>query len=361
MHASVISLSFLEQFSRCLERKEPLALLTIIDRSGSGPREVGAMMIVDRQGGSFGTIGGGMLEARAIMLARKVILESRPAVERYRLTNRDASDLGMICGGQMEILADYIPESGSLWPTFTRHLADQCRNGKKAYLIRSMTDKGDGITTGVGVADEEGLNPGSFDLAQFDPEAITPVQLKEGTRLLARGNVRYFIQPAGIPGKVFVFGAGHVGEALAPLCHFVGFRTVVVDDRGDFANKERFPLADEIHVPESFDAFFYDLEMTEGDYVVIVTRGHAHDQAVLIRAMGTSVGYIGMIASRRKRDIIYRTLIDGGWCEQDLKRIRSPIGLDIGARTPEEIAVSIVAELVAVRASSDAENKGATS
>jgi len=358
MHASAISPSFLEQLSRYLEKKEPLVLLTIIDRSGSGPRETGAMMVADREGGGFGTVGGGILEARAKKLAQKVMLESRPSVEHYRLNNRDASDLGMICGGRMEILADYIPGSGSRWPDFIMRLADRCRNGKMACLIRSMTGEGNGMSTGLGMADEEGFDTGSLDLSRFDPEAITPVRLKGGTRLLEKGDVRYFIQSVGIPGTVFIFGAGHVGEALAPLCHFVGFRTAIVDDRSDFANRDRFPLADEIHVPESFEAFLADLEVTEGDYIVIVTRGHDHDQTVLVRAMGTSAGYIGMIASKRKRDTIYRALIDGGWCERDLKRIHSPIGLDIGARTPEEIAVSIAAELIAARASGYAANTG---
>jgi xanthine dehydrogenase accessory factor len=361
MHASAISQSFLEQLSRYLERKEPLVLLTVIGRSGSGPREAGAMMIVDGEGGCFGTIGGGILEARAKTLAQKVLLASRPAVGHYRLTNHDASDLGMICGGRMEILADYIPGSGSLWPAFVKHLADQCRNGRIACLVRSITGEGNEISTGLGMADEENFHSGSLDLSGFDPETITPVRLKEGTQLLTRGNVRYFIQPAGIPGTVHIFGAGHVGEALAPLCHFVGFRTVIVDDRSDFANRERFPVADEIHVPETFEAFLAGFEVTESDYIVIVTRGHDHDQTVLVRALGTSAGYIGMIASRRKRDTVYRALMDGGWREQDLKRIHSPIGLDIGARTPEEIAVSIVAELIAAGASCAAGNVGVTS
>ena len=255
MHASAVSQSFLEQLSRYLEKKEPLVLLTVIDRSGSGPREAGAMMIVDREGGCSGTVGGGILEARAKMLAQKVMLASRSAVEHYRLTNRDASDLGMICGGRMEILADYIPGSGSLWPCFIKYLIDRCRNGKKACLIRSITGEGNGISTGLGMADEEGCDTGSLDLSQFDPEMIAPARLKEGTRLLGKGDVRYFIQPAGIPGTVYIFGAGHVGEALAPLCHFVDLRTVIVDDRADFANRERFPLADEIHVSETFEAF----------------------------------------------------------------------------------------------------------
>ena len=271
MKTSAISKVILEQLCVYLEKKEPLALLTVIDRSGSGPREAGAMMIVDREGRSFGTIGGGVLEAQAKVLAEKVILEAQPAVKNYHLTNRDASDLGMICGGRMEILADHIPGGDLQWSTFIRRLTDNCGRGRPGCLIRSIKNDGNLVHTGLGIADDAGFDAGSLDLTQFDPEIVAPGCLKTGTRLLERGGIRYFIQTAGVPGTIFIFGAGHVGEALAPLCHFVGFRTVIIDDRGDFANKERFPLADNIHVPESFDAFFSDVELNESDYIVIIT------------------------------------------------------------------------------------------
>jgi len=350
MTANTVSKTFLEQLSTLLEKGDPFALLTVIDRSGSGPREAGAMMIVDRKGARFGTVGGGILEARAKELAETVIAASQSAVESYYLTNLDASDMGMICGGRMEILVDYIAGGDPQWSAAVNRLADAHRQRQNAALIRSIRSEGNRIYTGLGMMDEAGFVAGSLELSQFDLEVVTSGSFPAEARLYVRGGIRYFIQPAGASGTVFIFGAGHVGEALAPLCHFVGFRIVVIDDRGEFANKERFPAADEIHVPESYEAFFSGRELTEMDYAVIVTRGHAFDQVVLTKALSTAAGYIGMIASRRKRDIIYRALIESGYREQDLARIHSPIGLDIGAETPEEIAVSIVSELIAVRA-----------
>jgi xanthine dehydrogenase accessory factor len=360
MAATAVSKTFLDRFCLFLERGDPFALLTVIDRSGSGPREAGTMMIVDGEGQSFGTVGGGVLEAQAKKLAEKVISASRSALESYSLTNRDASDLGMICGGRMEILVDYIAGGDPQWLAVVKHLADARRRRQEASLIRSIRKEGDRVYTGVGIADQAGFAVSSLDLSQFDREIVTTGSVRMKARLYERNGVRYFIQPAEVPGTVFIFGAGHVGEALAPLCHFVGFRTVIIDDRVEFANKERFPVADEIHVPESFEAFFSGLDLTESDCAVIVTRGHASDQGVLMKALGTAAGYIGMIASRRKRDIVYRNLIESGYSEQDLARIHSPIGLDIGAETPEEIAVSIVSELIAVRAGRSARKAGSS-
>jgi xanthine dehydrogenase accessory factor len=160
----------------------------------------------------------------------------------------------------------------------------------------------------------------------------------------------FLVEPLGREGCVVIFGAGHVSQALAPLARGVGFRTVVCDDREEFANRDRFPSADEVLVLDSFEDPLNGVEIGEESYLVIVTRGHAHDQTVLGRALATTAGYIGMIGSRRKRDAIYGALMEEGFTRADLERVCSPIGLDIGAETPEEIAVSIVAELIQARA-----------
>ena len=161
---------------------------------------------------------------------------------------------------------------------------------------------------------------------------------------------RFFVEPLSSEGTVYIFGAGHIGQKLAPLTKFVGFQTVVLDDREQFANRELFGSADRVVVLESFDDAMKDLAIDEQSYLVIVTRGHAHDKTVLGQALKTSAGYIGMIGSRKKRDATYAVLAGEGFTTQDLLRVHSPIGLNIRAETPEEIAVSIVAELIQARA-----------
>ncbi|MFW5640569.1 MAG: xanthine dehydrogenase accessory protein XdhC [Thermodesulfobacteriota bacterium] len=147
----------------------------------------------------------------------------------------------------------------------------------------------------------------------------------------------------------FLFGAGHVSRQLAKLTQMVEFRTVVLDDRSEFANRDRFPGVDQVHVLDRFENTFSGLSTDSNSFIVILTRGHSHDRTVLAQALRTQAGYIGMIGSHRKRDTIYRSLRDEGFTTADLDRVHCPIGLDIGGETPEEIAVSIVAEMIEVR------------
>jgi xanthine dehydrogenase accessory factor len=162
--------------------------------------------------------------------------------------------------------------------------------------------------------------------------------------------IRYFVQSVDSTVQVVIVGAGHVGQALATLCHFVGFKAIIIDDRPEFASRERFPTADDIRVQPSLDDCFSDMAITEEYYVVIVTRGHAFDRSVLAQSLRTPAGYIGMIGSKTKRDAVYKSLLGEGITTEAIGRVHSPIGLAIGAQTPEEIAVSIVAEMIAVRA-----------
>jgi xanthine dehydrogenase accessory factor len=158
------------------------------------------------------------------------------------------------------------------------------------------------------------------------------------------------VEPLVPPVTVYIFGGGHIGARLVPLCHLLGFRTVVVDDRAEFASRDRFPLAGDVIAAPSFDRIIDDLPIGEDSYVVIVTRGHGGDQAILRQVLRRRPGYIGMIGSRRKRGLIFEQLAREGCTPDDLSRVHCPIGLPVGAETPEEIAVSIAAELIAARA-----------
>ena len=163
------------------------------------------------------------------------------------------------------------------------------------------------------------------------------------------GDSRFLVEQIRPMRTVLIFGAGHVSQQVAPLCEKMGFRVVVLDDRAEYANRSRFTAETEIRVLDSFDDWA-GLPIDAGCYIVILTRGHIHDKTVLGLALRTSAGYIGMIGSRRKRDKIYQALREEGFTQQDINRVYSPIGLDIGAETPEELAVSIVGELIQVRA-----------
>ena len=159
-----------------------------------------------------------------------------------------------------------------------------------------------------------------------------------------------YLHSVGTDGAAYIFGAGHCGEKLAPVLATVGFGVTIIDDRAEFANTGRFPEADDIIVPKKMDAPFNDINFSGDSYIVIVTRGHAHDEIVLRGALRTKAGYIGMIGSRKKREAIYEHLLADGFTQNDIERVFSPIGINISAETPEEIAISIAAEMIRVRA-----------
>src|SRR5438477_11177272 len=179
----------------------------------------------------------------------------------------------------------------------------------------------------------------SFNLNQ-DP--------KYDTGLLCGGTLDIFIEPVLPPALLYIFGAGHVSANLYKVARDAGFEVTVVDDRAAYANRERFPEAKEV-IAEDFDQAMARLTPNESSYIVIVTRGHRDDMRVLRWAVQTSARYVGMIGSKRKTITIFRELLKEGIAEKLFERVHAPVGLDIGAITPEEIAVSITAELIAMR------------
>ena len=170
----------------------------------------------------------------------------------------------------------------------------------------------------------------------------------DDTGLVCGGSLQVFIEPIIPSPQLYIFGGGHVGLHLHKMATLAGFETIVSDDRELYANRERFPDAHEVHAGE-MEQVMAGLAPSESSYIVIVTRGHRHDMQVLRWAIDTPAHYIGMIGSSRKVLSVYEQLVAQGVAAESLKRVFAPIGLDIGAVTPEEIAVAIMAELVAVR------------
>lgn len=188
-------------------------------------------------------------------------------------------------------------------------------------------------------------SPRSFQYELSGPEAAE-------SGLACGGRVTVFIEPVTLP-RALIFGAGHVGQMLCRAAAMAGFRVGVVDDREAFANRHRFPEAAEVQV-RSLTGPFEDLGVNASTFLLLVTRGHQHDQDVLRWAVAQKAAYVGMIGSRAKRRALFGALAAEGAPAEALARVRTPMGLDIGAVTPGEIAVSVVAEMVAVRRGRDA-------
>ncbi len=329
----------LDKLTRTLQLKQPAVLCGIVRNSGSAPRTSGARMVVVSDGSIAGSVGGGALEGACQAKARELFRGPATFAELdFQLTAASAAEEGMACGGSATVLLQRLePE---MLP-FIERLQKEYLGGQRPMLLTILPKK------------EEPPRLLLLD-SQQNPEVATDLRLeitRKGRRapfLLDHRGREIFVEPLVHPGTVHLAGAGHVALAVAELAAFVDFEVVVMDDRREFANPERYPKAREVRVLNSFAACLTGLG--PDDYVVIVTRGHLHDREVLAQALSTNAGYIGMIGSRRKRAAVYESLRGEGVTDSELARCHCPIGLAIDADTPEEIALSIVAEMVQVRA-----------
>jgi xanthine dehydrogenase accessory factor len=341
-----------------LSRKESFAVVTVFDKSGSAPRSEGAKMVVRADGSIIGTIGGGRLEAGAIDLGKASISGRKTVVQSFDLTSKNAAASDMICGGSGSILVDFIDAHDANNLEIYTQAAEIVTRGGKGWLITIL-----GKATGTGGMSREQclVKPHGILIgkATCDPYLLEKLILGPAKITLhseAFEEQRFLVEPLRDGGTVYLFGAGHVSQKIAPLSESVGFRTVVIDDRADYANRERFPEPIEIRVIDSFKEL-PELSIDESSYLVIITRGHLYDRHVLEEVLRTKAAYIGMIGSRNKRDLVYREIISHGFTKEELDRVFSPIGTDIGAETPEELAISIVGELVKVRSEKSAPKK----
>lgn len=337
----------IQQICTTLADGQDLVLVTISSQSGSTPRLAGAKMIILRDGRIGGTIGGGQVEALAIEEAAPCFAGKQSLRKAFDLTNSMAANTDMICGGRMEVFLEYIAPTETNREVF-RRLLESVQSGRRITLVCPLS--GNANEEPRFVVDHRGT-PSRIEIADDLLSAIKQVRSSTSAATLIEHQGReYLLSYFAVTGTVYLMGAGHVSACTAEAATRVGFRVVVMDDRAEFANVERFPLADEVKVLPSFDHCFAGYEIDQDSYLVIVTRGHMHDMDVLEQALHTQAGYIGMIGSRKKRNALYKKLMDKGFKEIQLEHVHCPIGLGIEADTPEEIAVSIVGELIYQRA-----------
>jgi xanthine dehydrogenase accessory factor len=345
-------IKLMQTIRHLLEEGEDVVLATLIRHVGSTPRAAGAKMVIRANGAIVGTIGGGLVEFEVQKIAREVFKTGKAILKTVELSGADAATTDqMICGGQLEILLELITaDPGSL--NDVEELIAALQRGHKGFFIKSLDTEGDAARRmACCLVQKDAVVLGRFPGTESWISILTGEASREKcpVAVTVEGK-RFFIEPTFLPGTVYLFGAGHVSRPVAELSALVDFQVAVLDDRSEFANLERFPKADMIKVIPSFDRSFDGLEIDRDSYLVIVTRGHLHDKTVLEQALGTPAGYIGMIGSKRKRNLVYRELLEKGFSNGDIERVHAPIGLDIAAETPEEIAVSIVAELIKARA-----------
>lgn len=333
-----------------LSHESPVILASIIKLQGSSPRHSGTKMVIGVNGKSYGTIGGSLMEASVISEASIEIEQGLSKLLNFDLTGSGVESKGMICGGKTTILLDFISPSKENLELF-QHYYEAISNSKEFYFLTRWEEANERVNIlGHSLLFADGTLTGDCNLPEGDVNNIIASLPNISTTTIIKGNSsQVVVYPVVRRKTLYCFGAGHVALPTAHVAALVGFRVVVLDDRAEFANSERFPDAVEIDVIEDFNHALDKLEIDKDSFIIIVTRGHRFDREVLEQALKTNAGYIGMIGSRKKRDTIYAALRAQGVTEKELGRVHSPIGIAIDAETPEEISVSIVAELISER------------
>lgn len=304
----VFSKLLYEMFDGC-----DTVLATIVAESGSTPRGIGAQMLVNAGGIVIGTIGGGAVEKETAERAKRLLREKKDIVHEYKLHRNAEEDIGMVCGGDVTVLMQFIAADDTAWKAAAETVLRRIEHREPGWLLLSG-----------------GAAPTLEETAAAIPDGV-------------------FALPLPIGERAIIFGAGHCGLALAPLLHTVGFRVTVMDDRAELVTKERYPLAEKCIVGD-FTRLEDYLTITDEDYLVIMTNGHIHDFEVQEQVLRGKFAYVGVIGSRSKTATVNGKLREAGVPEDAIAKIHTPIGTAIKAVTPEEIAVSIAGEMILERA-----------
>ncbi|MBW8041290.1 MAG: XdhC family protein [Planctomycetes bacterium] len=337
-----------------LEKRQNIALVTAISAIGSTPGRVGYKMLVwGKNTDTLGTIGGGSAEAAIIQTAGDILPKIQSTVLKFEYDGTENDQKGW-CGGSIEFHLETFDQKSL--PLF-KELSTVIEKGDKGILVSIIS--GNKPPNKILLKNIEQLDSATdINLTPETMESVKKLISRQQPARQTLGNgVEIFIETISEQPMIFLFGAGHLSYYISRYAKSLNFRLTVCDDRAEFANKERFPEADNIIV-ENFDSVFDRIKINKNSYIVIVTKGHKDDQIVLEKAVRTDAKYIGMIGSKRKTLMLLKKLKEGGIPAEILTRIYSPIGISIGAFTPQEIALSIVSELVKIRRLGDTPESG---
>jgi xanthine dehydrogenase accessory factor len=334
-----------ERICEILASDKEAVLATIISAAGSTPAPNQSKMLIRTQANfaSIGTVGGGCLDQNIVLTLNDGEFTGKARICTYHLDDDDG-DTGLTCGGTVNVLVERI--DSAMEPIF-RKAIERYSLGEASFLLTGLTS--DPRKT---LLDRNGNIVAGYSHSGGHIQALHGL-IAQGTGLagpqkVQLGSEEYILEYIEAPTRVIIFGGGHVGKVTSRCAVLTGLSVTIVDDRQQYANKDRFPEADRICC-ENFEDAIQSLKITGDDYIVIVTRGHKYDELILEKILPMQPKYIGMIGSKRKVKLCYDKLEARGASRELLEKVHAPIGLDIAAETVEEIGVSIVAEIIAVR------------
>jgi len=327
----------LETLERWAEAGTPVATATVVATERSAPREPGAVLAVDADGTVVGSVTGGCVEPAVYGEAREVLAGEGPRLRTYGIADEEAFEVGLPCGGTVHIFVD------ALDPALVAPLAEAVREERPIALETRISGEGIGAKRLVGPDDE---GPAADLLARAETGIV---ETPEG---------QLFVSSFAPRPNMYVFGAVDHAAALASIGRFLGYRVTVCDARARFVTPERFPDVDEL-VVEWPDRFLREAAVDERTAICILTHDHKFDIPALKVALETRAGYIGAMGSRRTNADRTERLRAEGVTDEEMARIHAPIGLRIGSRSPQEVAVAIAAEIVQVMREAKPKPEGA--
>lgn len=328
----------------------------VVGLEGSGPREIGASMAVSADGEAIGSVSGGCVESAVVTEALAVLSgDAGPHVVTYGIADEDAIAVGLTCGGTIHVLVAPFDDA------VLEPLADALRDGRPVALATLVTGEEAGRQMLIDTSGAMSGTLGEDDLdrvAQRDAVAalrsgITATRHYGRHGEARKGDVEVLIESFAAPPRMVIFGAVDFTAALARQAKALGYRVTVCDARETFATRARFPMADEVIVDWP-DRYLATIELGPRDAVCILTHDHKFDVPAIVGALQTKAGYIGAMGSRKTHDDRAQRLREAGVGDAAMERVMSPIGLDIGARSPEEVAVAICGEIIALRTGAEA-------
>jgi xanthine dehydrogenase accessory factor len=344
----------LGQLERVIEAGRPAALATLVSAKGTTPRKAGATMWVAEGGAILGTVTiGGCVDARVIEEADRVLQSGRPKLVSVSLGDEEAWEIGLTCGGTVDVLVEPVDARNSSDPLAVAYRAvrSALASGRTVLAVARLDGGAGRLVVGdsgaiAGTLGDRGLDAIVARTALERLRAATPSGVERVSS--DEFEIPLYIERHAPEETVVIYGAVQVAMSLAVFARELGMRTVVVDGRERFATRQRFPAADEIHVGMPSE-IAEGLPATPSTYVVLVAHDYKYELPVLRHALRSNVGYVGMLGSRKRGATIKQMLAEEGFTDEELARLRTPIGLDIGARSTAEIALAVIGEIVAVR------------
>ncbi len=342
----------LDSLEKWRQRREEIAVATVVNTWGSAPRPIGSKLVTTRSGGLDGSVSAGCVEGAVIEESLAVMESGIPRLLDYGVADEDAWEVGLACGGSIQVLVEPFSALDGVYSALKQHL-----DARDPMAVITVLDAPPELRNRKLIVLADGSIEGDLDLGEYAPRAVRAAldqliretggvfELEDGPKL--------FIEVYPPAPRLIIVGAVHMADSLVTIANTLGFDTIVVDPRAAFATRERFPHATQL-IREWPQHALSAMKLDHSAYVAVLTHDPKLDDPALKIALTSNARYVGALGSRRTNQLRIARLREAGLSEEQLARLHAPIGLPIGGRSPAEIALSIMAEITQVRNSAPA-------